>query len=123
MHSLAADTNETSSLKIWDEGAWRRRWQSCSYRLKQFVLEPSTKPSGHDLNLAKWVKLNRIRLGYGRYASFMHQIGLYDNPNCVCCEIQTHQQVLNCQMIGIRCDIRTVDEDFRMWLDDSLLDV
>ena len=58
-----------------------------------------------------------------RYASFMHQIGLYDNPNCVCGEIQTHQHVLSCQMIGIRGDIRTVDEDFRMWLDDSLLDV
>ena len=53
----------------------------------------------------------------------MHQISLYDNPNCVCGEIQTHQHVLKCQMIGIRGDIRTVDEDFRMWLDDSLLDV
>ena len=114
MHSLAADTNDASSPKIWAEGAWRRRWQSCNYRLKQFVPEPSTIHSGHDLNRAKWVKLNRIRSGYGRYASFMHQIGLYDNPNCVCGEIQTHQHVLNCQMIGIRGDIRTVDEDFRM---------
>ena len=53
----------------------------------------------------------------------MHQIGLNNNPNCVCGEIQTHQHVLNCQMIGIRGNIRTVDEDFRMWLDDSLLRV
>ena len=33
MHSLAADTNDASSPKIWAEGAWRRRWQSCNYRL------------------------------------------------------------------------------------------
>ena len=112
MHSLAADTNDASSPKIWAEEAWRRRWQSRNYRLKQFLPEPSTKPSGHNLNRAKSVKLNRIRSGYGRYASFMHQIGLNDNPNCVCGEIQTHQHVLNCQMIGIRGDIRTVDEDF-----------
>ena len=113
-HLLAADTNDASSPKIWAEGAWRRRWQSRNYRLKQFVPKPSTKPSGHDLNRSKWVKLNRIRSGYGRYASFMHQIGLNDNPNCVCGEVQTHQHVLNCQMIGIRGDIRTVDEDFRV---------
>ena len=53
MHSLAADTNDVSSPKIWAEGAWRRRWQSRNYRLKQFVPEPWTKPSGHDLNRAK----------------------------------------------------------------------
>ena len=35
--------------------------------------------------------------GYGWYASFMHRIGLSDNPNYVCDEIQTNQHVLTCQ--------------------------
>ena len=44
MHSLAADTNDASSPKIWAEGAWRRRWQSCNYRLKQFVPDRRLNP-------------------------------------------------------------------------------
>ena len=123
MYSLAAEANEASSPKAWAEGAWRRRWQSSNYWLKQFIPVPSTKPSGHDLNRPKWVKLNRIRSGYGRYASFMHRIGMNDSPNCICGEIQTPQHVLNCQTIGIRGDIRTVDEEFRMWLNDNSLDI
>ena len=71
MYSLAAEANEASSPKACAEGAWRR-WQSSNYWLKQFIPVPSTKPSGHDLNRPKWVKLNPIRSGYGRYASFMH---------------------------------------------------
>ena len=50
-------------------------------------------------------------------------IGMNDSPNCICGGIQTPQHVLNCQMIGIRGDIRTVDEDFRMWLNDNSLDI
>ena len=100
MYSLAADANEASSPKAWAEGAWRRRWQSSNYWLKQFIPVPSTKPSGHDLNRPKWVKLNRIRSGYGRYASFMHQIGMNDSLNCICGEFQTPRHILNCQTIG-----------------------
>ena len=29
----------------------------------------------------------------------------------------------DCQTIGIRGDIRTVDEDFRMWLNNNSLDI
>ena len=41
----------------------------------------------------------------------------------VCGEIQTPQHVLVCQMIGIRGDIKTVDNDFRNWIDSNNLDI
>ena len=123
MHSLAVESIDASSPKIWAVDVWRRRWQSFNYSLKQFIPISSNKPFGHDLNRKKWVKLNRIRSGYGRYATFMHRIGLKDNSNCICGETQTPQHILICQTIGIRGDFRTFDEDFCMWLDDNSLDI
>ena len=43
----------------------------------------------------------------------MHKIGLCENSVCICGAIQTPQHVLNCHLIEIRRDLRTVDEDFR----------
>ena len=123
MHSLASDINGTTSPKSWATTTWRRIWQNLNYRLCQYIHEPSAKPPGHDLKRHQWVLLNRVRSGYGRYASFMHRIGLSDSLNCIYGEIQTHQHVLTCQTIGIRGDIKTVDEDFRMWLTDDVLDI
>ena len=123
MHSLASDINGTSSPKSWATTTWRWRWQNLNCRLCQYISESSAKPPGYDLKRRQWVPLNRVRSGYGRYAIFMHRIGLSDNPNCICGEIQTHQHVLTCQTIGIRGDTKTVDEDFRMWLTDNVLDV
>ena len=65
MHSLAVESIDASSPKIWAVDVWRRRWQSFNYSLKQFIAISSNKPSGHDLNRKKWVKLNRIHSGYG----------------------------------------------------------
>ena len=94
MHSLASDINRATSPKSWE--TWRRRWQDSNYRLCQYIPEPSAKPPGHDLKQHQWVLLNRVHSGCGWYASFMHQIGLSDNPNRICGEIQTHQHVFTC---------------------------
>jgi len=123
MHSLAADNTENVSPQTWAEAKWRQRWNDSTHQLKQFIPLPSNKPPGHDLKRHEWVLLNRIRSGYGRYGSFMHRIGLSNNPNCVCGEIQTPQHVLVCQTIGIRGDIKTVDDDFRNWIDSNNLDI
>ena len=120
MHSLANENNSTSP-KTWADTTWKRRWNKLDYRLKEFIPQPSSKPPGHDLNRRNWVLLNRIRSGYGRYASFMHRVGLSDSPNCICGEIQTPQHILTCQRIGIRGDIRTVDDDFRLWLNENII--
>ena len=51
----------------------------------------------------------------------MHRIGLLENANCKCGAFQTPQHVLNCCMIGIRGDLRTVDEDFHNWIGNNKL--
>lgn len=123
MHSLAAGYDENISSRTWAEAKWKQRWNELSQQLKQFIPSPSNKPPGCDLKRCEWVLLNRIRSGYGRYASFMHRIGLSDNANCLCGETQTPQHVLVCQTIGIRGDIKTVDDDFRTWLANNVLDI
>ena len=123
MHSIASDINGTTSPKSWATTTWRRQCQNSNYQLCQYIPEPSAKPPGHDLKQHQWVLLNPVRSGYGWYASFMNQIGLNDNPNCICGEVQTHQHVLTCHTIGVRADIKTVDEDFWMWLTDHVLDI
>ncbi|XP_057310568.1 uncharacterized protein LOC130648532 [Hydractinia symbiolongicarpus] len=118
MHSLALE-NDSSSPKSWAAATWKTRWRESNFRLKQFIPDPSDNPNGHDLKRRHWVLLNRIRSGYGRYANFMHRIGLVDSQNCVRGEIQTPQHVLTCQRIDIRGNIGTVDDDFRSWLRDN----
>ena len=61
------------------------------------------------VNLKNVISLN-FRFMHGLkvlHASFMHRIGLNNNPNCVCGEIQSPQHVLVCQTIGIQGDIKT----------------
>ena len=64
---------------------------------------------------------NRLRSGDGRYTSFMHKVGLRENANCICSAIQTPQHYLNCRIIGIRRDLRTIDEDFLNWIGNNKL--
>ena len=120
MFSLANENNSPSP-KSWADTTWKKRWDKSNYRLKQYIPQPSDKPPGHDLNRRNWVLLNRIRSGYGRYASLMHRVGLSDSPNCVCGEIQTPQNVLICPRIGIKGNIRTVDDEFRLWLNENII--
>ena len=59
-----------------------------------------------------------------RYVSFMNKIELSYSPNCVCSKIQTPKHILSCRRIAIRGNIKTVDDDFRMWLHEkSTLDI
>ena len=124
MHILSNQIDQTTSSDSWAKSAWNRRWNDSEVMLREYILTPSEKPAGYDLQRNHWTLLNRIRSGYGRFASFMHKVGLSDNPFCVCGDVQTPQHVLICQMIGIRGDIRTVDDEFRNWLKhNKLLDV
>ena len=82
----------------------------------EILATSSIKPPGYDLKRIQWIQLNCLWSGHGRCASFMHRIGLSENANCICSAIQTPQHVLNCSIIGIRGDLRTVDKDFRNWI-------
>ena len=51
----------------------------------------------------------------------MHRIGLRENASFICSAIKTPQHILNCRMIEIRGDLRTVEEDFCNWIDNNKL--
>ena len=121
MHHLAGQLQNNTSPDQWAMTTWSNRWHNLRYHLCDYIREPSEKPPGYDLKRNHWVLLNRIRSGYGRYASHMYRIGLSYNPYCVCGEIQTPQHVLLCHIIGIKGDISIVDDDFRNWINDNRL--
>ena len=100
----------------WIAKTWLNQWNNTNCRLKQYVPMPSTLPPGHDLPRQSWVLLNRLRSGYGRYADFMHRIGLAQSDQCFCGERQTPDHVLTCRTIDLRGDLKSVDEELRQWL-------
>ena len=53
-------------------------------RLRAFVPETGARPVGMGLPRAAWVKLNRLRIGVGRFHSSMHKWGLAPLLNCEC---------------------------------------
>ena len=120
MNFISNEDNGMISSRAWANEKWRKtRWNV----LKHFIPFPMSKPPGCDLKRSKWVLLNRIRSGYGRFDGFNYKIGLSNNPHCLCGEVQTAQHVLNCQRIGIRGDIKSVDDDFKNWLRFTPLDI
>jgi len=104
------------SADVWAADAWRRRWVDLTLGLRRFIEEPSPRPAGCDLPRAEWVLLNRLRSGHGRFAAFMHKIGLAPTDACRCGHPQTSQHVLQCPAIGLRGSVAIVDSDFRNWL-------
>ena len=124
MHILSNQIEGNMSPELWMKSAWNRRWNDSECLLREFIVILSEIPAGYDLNRSLWVLLNRIWSGSGRHASYMHKIGLSDNLNCICGDVQTPQHVLNCRTIGIRGNIWTVDDDLRNWLNhNKLLDI
>ena len=49
-----------------------------------YILRVSTRPIGISLTRAARVKLNRLRIGVGRFGSSMHKWGLASLAKCEC---------------------------------------
>ena len=104
LHRLSHD-NDDISPEDWPQHACRRRWENSNYQLNNFIACLSFKTPGYDLKQSQWVLLNCLWYDRGRYATSMQRIGLSENANHICAAIQT-------RMIGIRGDLRTVEEEF-----------
>ena len=100
----------------WAADTWRTRWTRTTHGLRRFIAEPEQHPPGCDLPRKEWVLLNRLRSGYGRFAAFLHRIGLSAHDACRCGDPQTGEHVLQCPVIRVRGDLATVDSDLRLWL-------
>ena len=123
VQALANGIDDTTSPESWAQSLWCSRWNNVNHRLQNFISVPTPKLPGHGLRRKNWVLLNRIRSGHGCYACFMHKTGARDNPYCNCGNVQTPEHVLSCNVIGITGHIINVDEEFRNWLDNNVLDI
>ena len=112
VEALANRIDDATSPKSWAQSLWHSRWNNVNHQLETFISVPTPKPPEHDLRRKKWVFLNRIHSGHGRYACFMHNIGARDNRYCNCVDVETPQYVLCCSVIGITGDIINADEEF-----------
>ena len=68
----------------WTNHKWKTEYCENASRLRDFLLGTGARPVGMGLPRAAWVKLNRLRTGFGRFHSSMHKWGLAPSPNCEC---------------------------------------
>ena len=68
----------------WTNHKWKTEYCENASRLRAFVPGTGARPVGIGLPQAAWVKLNRLRIGVGRFHSSMHKWGLAPSPNCEC---------------------------------------
>ena len=107
----------------WTNHKWKTEYCENASRLRAFVPETGARPVGMGLSRAAWVKLNRLRIGVGRFHSSMHKWGLAPSPNCECGAFeQTADHILTPCPIhqaphGAR-DLMVLDDETRCWLND-----
>ena len=73
----------------WTNHKWNAEYCENASRLCAFVPRTGARPVGMGLPRAAWVKLNRLRIGVGRFHSSFwvfncHKWGLAPSPNCEC---------------------------------------
>ena len=105
----------------WTDHKWKTEYCENASRLRAFVPGTGARPVGMGLPRAAWVKLNRLRIGVGRFHSSMHKWGLAPSPNCECsASEQTADHVLTVCPIyraphGAR-GLTVLDDETRCWL-------
>ena len=82
---LLNDANQSgTNAARWADGIWNTNWTESSSRLRGFIAEASTSPTGICLPRLAWVKLNRLRTGVGLFRSIMHKWGMASTAACEC---------------------------------------
>ena len=68
----------------WTNHKWKTEYCENASRFCAFMPKTGARPVGMGLPRAAWVKLNRQRIGVGRFHSSMRKWGLAPSPNCEC---------------------------------------
>ena len=105
---LVNSSEFTDNPRSWPMNTWNSRWANLSTPLHRYISSPSTNPIGHDLHRHCWVRLNRLRTGYGRFGQQLFRMGLATDPSCSCgCAVQTaHHAIYDCPITrGVRANI------------------
>ena len=105
----------------WTNHKWKTEYCENASRVRAFVPGTGARPVGMGLPRAARVKLNRLRIGVGRFHSSMHKWGLVPSPNCEYgASKQTADYVLTVCPIhrapyGAR-GLTVLDDETRSWL-------
>ena len=116
-------------ISEWTNHKWKTEYKSQKQmenasRLRAFVPRTDARPVGMGLSRAAWVKLNRLRTGFGQFHSSMHKWGLAPSPNCECgASEQTADHVLTaCSIHRAPPEargLRILDDETRCWLNNT----
>ena len=68
----------------WTNLTWDTEYSNSMSLLGVYIPRVSTRPIGMGLIRTAWVKLNRLRIGMGGFASSMHKWGFAPSAKCEC---------------------------------------
>ena len=68
----------------WSNLTWDTEYSKSMSALYVYIPRVTTRPIGMSLTRTAWVKLNRLRIGVGRFGSSMHKWGLVSSAKCEC---------------------------------------
>ena len=107
---------------------WNAEYCENASRLGAFVPGTGARPVGMGLPLSAWVKLNRLRIGVGRFHSSMHKWGLAPSPNRECgASEQTADRVLTaCPIHRARHGaqgLTVLHDETQCWLNNTIASI
>ena len=79
----------------WLADRWRAEWTSTTTRMHHFVKEPSMNPPRSQLSHRAWVRLNRLRTGWGKAQHFLCRIGATNSDACSCGAVQMIEHIIS----------------------------
>ena len=104
----------------WVQERWKEEWERAKSDFHDYIDAPVSKPTGCNLARQSWVRLNRLRTGWGNTRSFLAQIGASVSDTCVCGSPQTVNHILQaCPIFSPprgKIGLQALDEDTIRWL-------
>ena len=112
----------------WTNHKWNAEYYENGSRLRVFVPRTGARPVGMGLPRAASVKLNRLRIGVGRFHSSMHKRGLAPSPNYECGTVeQTADHVLIAYHIHRSPHeargLTVLDDETRCWVNNIIASI
>ena len=105
----------------WTKHNWNTDYLESTSRVRAFIPRVSLRPLEMSLPRTSWVRLNRLRIGVGRFHWSMYKWGLDPSPNCECgATEQTADHVICSRLVhhvprGTR-GLQVLNEATRYWL-------
>lgn len=104
---------------------WKQWWENITVTNKHIIADPTDEIMGQELPRHTWVRLNRIRHGFGCCAYLLHKWNYADNPNCECGSVQTMEHIWRvCNAIeGDLMDIHNATDTAINWITNLRVDI